>query len=418
MIALLGRGKVAGCRVSRKEVGMKLRLGLVGGRRGMSFRKVLELLSDRVCVSVVCDLDEDVLALMGKEFPRAARFSDYEEMLEKGDCEAVLLATPMHLHAAQAVAALRSGRHVLSEVVAATTSEECRALVDAVEETKKVYMLAENYCYSRSNMMILNMVRAGMFGEVYYAEGAYIHDCRTLLFDGEGNPTWRGRLSHESTGNWYPTHSLGPVAQWLGINRGDRLATVSAWSTAAFSGARYAAKVFDAGHPAAEREWWCGGDSVVTVLKTLKGAVIVLRLDVLSPRPHNCRHYVLQGDRGAYLSPRHEGEEPLVWIEGRSVADERGTALQWDSLWKYAEEFEHPEWKEWGSYASGSGHGGGDFLVVKDFVDSVLDGKPPAIDVYDAVTWSCVVPLSAESIRRGGVPLQVPDFRFRAQTTG
>jgi hypothetical protein len=61
-----------------------------------------------------------------------------------------------------------------------------------------------------------------------------------------------------------------------------------------------------------------------------------------------------------------------------------------------------------------AGHGGGDFFVVEDFVRAVRTGKPPAVDVYDAVTWSSVFPLSQESVRRGGQPIAIPEFRRRA----
>jgi predicted dehydrogenase len=295
-------------------------------------------------------------------------------------------------------------------VIAAATLEECWSLIDAVESTGRVYMVSENYCYTRPNMMVANMVEQGVFGETVYAEGGYIHDTRDLMFDRDGNLTWRGEGRRRWNGNTYPTHSLGPVAQWLGINRTDRLARTTTWMSPCVAAPAWARRNLGPDHPAARPGYFVGGDSAITLVQTERGRLIVLRRDSGSPRPHNMVHYSLQGTRAAYLSPRHGKEDPLVWIEGRSPGVSPGNA-EWESLWDYAEEYEHPRWREWGEEARRAGHGGGDFFVLEDFVQAVQTGKRPAIDVYDAVTWSALAPLSVESVARGGAPVEVPDFR-------
>lgn len=202
------------------EIKGPIRFGIVGGRRGASFINAIAALSDKVMLTSVCDISEEVLSWWNEKLPGIRRYTSFERMLDEDDCDAVLIATPMDLHAAQAVKAMASGRHVLSEVPAAITLDECWELVETVEKTGLTYMLAENYCYMRPNMMILNMVQKGLFGDLTYAEGAYIHDCRQLCFYGDGQLTWRGFIHAKDkhmNGNTYPTHSLGPVAQWLGI---------------------------------------------------------------------------------------------------------------------------------------------------------------------------------------------------------
>jgi len=397
--------------MAAKEV---VRLGVVGGRRGAAIVEPARALSDKVAVTAICDLDQKVLDSWADRHPGIATFDDYGDMLANGDCDAVFIATPYPLHAEQALMAMAAGKHVLSEVVAATTLDECRRLVEAVERSGLVYMMAENYCFTRQSMMVLEMVERGVFGQPVYAEGAYIHDCRPLMFTESGELTWRGRLRRGPNRNTYPTHSLGPVALWLGVNRTDRLKTVSNFMTPSVSARRYAEQRFGPDHPLARDPSAIAiGDSATTVIQTERGAVIVLRVDWASARPHNMHHYVLQGTTAAYVSARRPGEDDLVWLEGRSPTHPNGTAAEWEPLAAYAEEFEHPDWRQWGEVARSSGHGGGDFFVLKYFLEAILSGTRPPVDVYDAVTWSSIVPLSAHSSRLGGAPVEVPDFQAR-----
>jgi len=224
--------------------------------------------------------------------------------------------------------------------------------------------------------------------------------------------TWRGAMRLRYNGNTYPTHSLGPVAQWLGVNKegGDRLARTATWMTPAKAVSSYVRDRFGSDHPAARDDFWAHGDSATTIVQTEKGVVIVLRMDSNSPRPHNMTHYALQGIRAAYVSARHAREDPLIWIDGKSPGQSPGDA-EWEPLWRYSYQYEHPSWREWGEQARQAGHGGADLLVLKDFLDAVQTGTNPPIDVYDAVTWSSIMPLSIESVARGSIPLEIPDFR-------
>jgi hypothetical protein len=125
-------------------------------------------------------------------------------------------------------------------------------------------------------------------------------------------------------------------------------------------------------------------------------------------------HYHLQGTHGAYLSGRTREEDPLVWIDGRSPGASPGDAA-WQPLWDYAGKFEHPYWRAHGATAREAGHGGGDYFIIQDFVEAVAERKPPAVDVYDAVAWSSVYPLSERSAAAGGRPVAIPDFRARTR---
>jgi predicted dehydrogenase len=387
-------------------------LAIVGGQRGGAFGAVASALGERVALVAICDTREEVLTRWREQCPGLATFTDYDRMLEESGCRAVVVATPLPLHAEQSMRAMRAGMDVLSEVTAAQTLEECWALVETVERTGRTYMMAENACYTRENMAILRLVQEGRFGETYYAEGAYLHDCSDLLVDQEGRLTWRGALRRDKRGNWYPTHSLGPPAQWLGTTGGsrDRLASTATFACGGPSVERYLAHNLPATHPLREVRFAMANSST-TLITTAQGKVIALRVDWASRRPHNTAHYALQGLTGAYLSGRGPGEESLIWMEGESPASPTGVATTWESFSARAKSFDHPLWQQWGGLAGSAGHGGSDFFVLLEFITAIEEGRRPAVDVYDAAAWSAITPLSEESLARGGAPVEIPDFR-------
>lgn len=390
----------------------RIRCGFIGvGARGTSLLQLALNIKD-VDFVAVCDI-VDTHVKRAQEIVAKARGSrpdgygekgptDYRRMLERKDLDAVLIATPIDDHAPMAIDALRAGKAVLSEVAAATTMPDCLALVRAVEETRRFYMMAENVCYYRDLMMILNMVRQGLFGDGFtFAECGYVHDCRTLIFNADGTLTWRGeRMCRSGLGNRYPTHAIGPVAQWMGINRTDRFVSLVSMSTRPAGARQHAIRQFGPDSPQAKIAF-AGGDSNTTLIRTAKGAVIDCRYDIASPRPHKLTTYhTLQGEKASYQSATNE-----IWIDGKTKE------YAWEPLDRYAKEYDHPYWQKWGKDAEKTGHGGADFFVIQEFFDALRAGKKPPIDVYDAVAWSCLIPLSAESLKKGSAPVEIPNFR-------
>jgi len=283
------------------------------------------------------------------------------------------------------VAALERGIHVLSEVPAATDLEQCFQLAEAARAGRAQYMMGENYCYMRETVLVRAMAEAGAFGETYYGEGAYIHELKWL----NAQTPWRRFWQFGIDGNTYPTHSLGPLLQWTR----KRVETVACLG----SGRHYR----DEHDQPYENQ-----DTTLTLCRLAGGGLVKLRLDLISERPSNGTEYLLQGTRGAYLSSRHDENEPVVWLKDRSPEKE-----QWEPLSKYADEFLPGHWKNPPKEALEALHGGGDYFVVRDFVDSIRNGTAPPIDVYAALDMTVPGLVSQESIRRGGVPLPVPDFR-------
>lgn len=395
---------------------LPIRLAIVGAARGANFIKSAAL-HDQIELVAVCDRNPAALAKL-RDAASLRCYSDYGQVLEDDGIDAVLIATPLKLHAPQAIAALAAGKHVLCEVTAAFTLDESWALVEAVEKSGLTYMLAENYCFRRDVMMVGEMVRQGVFGEIIYAEGSYIHDCRDIAFTEAGELNWRGLQRRDDFCNCYPTHSLGPVCQWLGINRTDHLATTATWHSNALAMHDYVDHVRGRDNVAEPDAPWRLPDTVTTMIRTRRGTLIEHRFDASSPRPHHMDRYALQGTRASYTSNITPEGEPLVWIMGRSPAHKNGLARSWEPLYSYADEFEHPWWRGARDAAAKAGHGGGDYFVLREFADAIVEGRPPAIDVYDAVTWSCITPLSEVSMRNNNVAIDVPDFRTRRDTGG
>ena len=384
----------------------KVRIGIIGvGGRGTAVLKT-SLTMGSVEVSALCDIKPqaassgaDLVESNGGAKPvlYTAGPADYRRLLQRDDVDAVFLTAPAVLHGPMAIESLRANKWVFSEVPACHSIEEGWQLVRAAEESSAHYFLAENYCFSRKNLMALRMVEEGLLGTPTFAECGYIHNTRELQFNTEGSLTWRGEENSDPAmiGNTYPTHSLGPASQALGITRGDRFTTCVSMMTPAHGFHNYAAKRFGPDSAPAQIDTW-NGDNSLTLIRTESGAVVYLRFDNASPRPHRMGFYTLQGTKG-------------------SVDDERGVYLDWKSKdWESFENFyaqhDHPYWLRNGVAAKNTGHSGGDYFTLQHFYRCVRENRMPGIDVYDAVTWSALTPLSATSIRQGAAPQQVPDY--------
>jgi hypothetical protein len=385
-----------------------LRLGVVGtGSRG-TYLLTLALQAG-VEIPALCDikqphLDRAIeLAAKARDGRKPVGYSqgpkDYQRMLQRDDLDAIIIGTGMQAHAAIAIDAMRAGKHVLSEVSGAMTLDECWGLVRAEKETGKCYMLSENCSYWPDLMMVRRMVQQGVFGETTYAECGYVHDCRTLEFEPDGTLTWRGEMVRDWAGNCYPTHSLGPVAQWMDINRGDRMVSLVSMATGSAAHADYVKRNFPKDNPVQQVKFK-GADSVSTLIKTARGKVIDLRYDIASTRPAFGPYHALQGVKASYDT--RLGKK--IWIEGSSKPNE------WEPIENYAEKYEDPLWTQLREQAKGAGHGGGDFFVIQQFLEAIRAGGPTPIGAVDSAAWSSILPLSHKSIVEGSTVQEIPDF--------
>lgn len=363
----------------------EIRIGIVGvcGGWGRGQQMVRTINATAGCsVSAICDLDIDRLREVNSELGVPHVYADYHEMLDSGEVDAVFIATPMDLHAQQSIDALQRDIHVLCEVPAAVDMQQAKDVVAACAKSSAVYMMGENYIYMQNNLVVLEMIRKGMFGDLYYAEAEYVHGLRWL----HEKTKWRRKWQVGINGVTYGTHCLGPVLTWMA---GDRVARVSCVG----SGHHYR----DAAGRPYEME-----DSCVMMCKTEAGGLIKIRNDLVSNGPG--RTYLhLQGTSGVFDSDRRRNE---IWLEDRCE-----TQKDWRDIETFFDEFNSEVWKQYGDEANQHKHGGGDYIQMLDFVAAVRGERPNPIDVHRGMDMTLPGLVSQQSIAQDSAWLDVPDSR-------
>jgi hypothetical protein len=396
------RQSVAGMKFEGKTA---VRLAFIGlGGRGNSLLDDFAAIP-QVRVTALCDVVREKVQKAQQKLgdprhsPALYHSSDraFEELVKRDDIDLVIAATPWNWHVPMAVAAMKAGKHAAVEVPAARTIEDCWELVRTSESTRRHCMMLENCCYGYNEMLVLNMVRAGIFGEITHGAAAYNHDLRGELFSNAGEGLWR-RFEHlNRNGNLYPTHGLGPVARYMDINRSDRFDTLVSMSTMVASLPAYRKEHVAPNDPRQKEVYRCG-DLNISLIRTVKGRVITLEHNVSSPQPYD-RINLIAGTKGIFRD-----YPPRIYLDGK-------TPEEFGPLEPYQAKFEHPVWKETGELARKlGGHGGMDFVMAYRLVQAFLNGAAPDMDVYDAATWSAPAPLSELSVSKGGAAVKFPDF--------
>lgn len=362
-----------------------IRLAIAGCRRGRAF---LPILKD-AGFELVGAMDPDGDRLSG--FAKDARlsptlcFEKYDDVLNCG-ADAVLLASPMQHHVPQAILALDRGIHVLSEVPAAVSFDQSVRLRDAARDSQANYMMAENAIYSRESSTINAMVEAGIFGDLYYAEGEYLHDVRDSVVNADGEFTWRKRWQMDRRGATYATHAIAPPLHWMQ----DRVVKLSATGTGSHVDTRFA-----------------GDDTCVMTCTTERGLGLVVRTDLRSPRRERSSYYGLQGSAGCYEAAQSSE------FNGRVSLGDKGA---WKKLPKFEGKYLTDDWRTHKSAVKRSKHGGADFFTLLAFA-KVCQGAPSPVDAYRALDWTLPGLVSELSVEQGGVPMAVPDPRTDALDT-
>jgi predicted dehydrogenase len=392
----------------------KVRLGFIGvGGRGTDLLG-LALERDDVVIKAVCDIKEtavmnaqELVEKAGQPKPEAYSENEYAylKLVSRDDLDGIIIATPWLWHTPMAVASMKAGKYTAVEVPAATTIEECWDLVNTSEATGMPCMILENVCYRRDVMAILNMVKQGIFGELIHCHCGYQHDLREVKFNpgvefgpgAIGEAEWRTYQSINRNGDIYPTHGLGPVANYLDINRGNRFVSLTSVATKTRGLHDYIVKTAGEDHPNADIIFKLG-DIVTTLIRCNNGETILISHDTNLPRPYSLGFRV-QGTKGIWMDDGNQ-----IYIEDVSQPH------VWDPADSFLEKYDHPLWKKYEAQAEGAGHGGMDFFVVHAFIESVKNKVQPPLDAYDAAAWSVVSPLSERSIADGGEPQDFPDF--------
>lgn len=386
------------------ENGRLLNVGVIGiGGRGKGQLQLLCTMADLKVIGV-CDKYEDRMRKAMEIAEGAAGYTDYKEMLKDERIDVVFIFSDWETHIPMAIDAMRAGKDVAMEVGGATSVQACWDMVHVSEETGRKCMMIENCSYNREEMALNRMVHENLFGRVVHCEGAYSHDLRSEIGNGDINRHYRMHNFLTRNGELYPTHELGPIMLYLNIGRGNRIVSLTSMSSCAAGLHEW----FMEKRP--DSEWVNAqineGDIVTTMLKCANGETILLTHDCTLPRPYS-RGGVIRGTKGMWMEAGS-----CITIEGRTKASnpESWNPHSFESASDYYQEFEHPLWKAYEEWGLRGGHGGMDYLVIRGFIEAVQNDTPLPIDVYDTALLMSITPLSEQSIALGSAPVEVPDF--------
>lgn len=362
-----------------------LKVGIVGvGGMGPAFLCFNWMPETKV--TAICDIDQEQLNAVGEKYGIPERYVRYDDML-RSDTDIVVIVTPIQVHGQQAIQALEAGKDVLCEYIAANTIEEGWRLVEAVEKSGRKYMPVETSCYNKQQMLVEEMVRAGKFGELYFGECDYIHECHGLYWRKNGSLTWRGQLWNERNGGFGTAiHTLYPLLQMFGHD--DRVTTVASRASGAHT-LRGRLRIEDA---------------PLVLCRTRAGKLLKLCVDIVSLRPG--RWFLsIQGTKGCYEGPRHGGDYHKVWL----VDDCK--KYEWKPLKDYEEGYLPKIWREPPEQLTrAGGHVSECYLIAREFTEATLNNRKTTLDVYDGLHITAVGLAAEESIDKDGAPVEVVDF--------
>lgn len=389
----------------------KIRLGVIGcGQRGMSMIEGCFTKNPDTVITAVCDRYEDRsrgAAEKVKELTGEAPFAagDYREVLNPERVDAVYIATAWDSHIEISIAALEAGIPTAMEVGGAYDLDSLWKLVSTWERTRTPFMMMENCCFGREELLATAMVRGGLLGEIVHASGCYAHCLHSEIAGGHRNRHYRLDNYLNRNCENYPTHELGPIARVLNINRGNRMVSLVSVASRAVGMESYINEHSDR-YPELVGKRFAQGDIVNTLITCADGSTISLRLDTTLPRFY-AREFTLHGTKGLY-----EQNTNTVFFEGGEELFCTADYLKKNigNAQKFEEEYLPEVWKDMTAEKRNAVHGGMDGVEWAAFVKALKNGEEMPIDVYDAASWMCISALSEASIAAGGMPQTIPDF--------
>lgn len=388
----------------------KIKIGVIGfGKRGTSLLKDVMLPMDDVEIRAVCDSYEDRMEEARKLSeeagnPNVFASTNYREILKIEEIDAIVITCAWESHIDIACEAMLAGKYVGIEVGGAYDIEQCWRLVRTSEKTGMPCMMLENCCYGKTELMVLNMVKKGLFGEIVHCAGGYHHDLRDEIATGIEKRHYRLRNYLNRNCDNYNTHELGPIAKLLNINRGNRMLSLTSVASKSAGMAQYVNDNMDHLNPCLKNAVFHQGDIVTTTVKCAGGQTIVMTLDTTLPRAY-CRGFTVCGTKG-----RYEEQTDSIFIDGQHNKYDENWKEQWGNTDTYHTQYDHPIWQEAKKNEIKGGHGGMDWMVFRAFFESVKAQTNTPIDVYDTASWMCISVLSEQSVSLNGAPVRIPDF--------
>jgi len=384
----------------------------MGGRGNSAIRRYFHM--DNIVIAAICDLEQDRVEktnamIQEAGFPAAREYvgqDAYKAICADPDLDLIYITTDWLPHTTIAVCAMENGKHAAIEVPAAMNIAECWALVNTAEKTRRHCMMLENCVYDFFESSCLNMTQHGILGEIYYAEGAYIHNLKNNWPEYYNN--WRLDYNYKHRGDNYPTHGLGPLCQAMNIHRGDRMKTLIAMDTRSYKGLEAAKKLMGV-------DTFANGEHTSTLIRTEKEKMINIQHNVYASRPYS-RLYQLLGTEGLaekYPLPgflaldsevlKEKGGVDVPGLEAEKyVSEELRDRLLKDFRPAIIKEIEEKARKV-------GGHGGMDYIMDYRMIYCIRNGLPLDMDVYDAAEWCCLTELTRLALDYS-LPVAVPDF--------
>ena len=393
----------------------KLQIGLIGlGKRGAGYGLLGSmallgniLLMDNVQVSMICDkyperIEAAAKRITDKGDPMPKITTSYMDVVNAG-LDAIIIATSWNMHVEVAIAGMEIGVPVAMEIGGCYNLDDCWKLVDVYERTKTPIFFLENCCYAKEELLATSLVRNGVLGEVCYCQGYYAHDLRDEIAGGIDTHHYRFEEYKNHNCENYPTHELGPIAKILNITSGNRFTKLVSMSSKSRGLHEYIMKNPQYRDRLADVVFK-QGDVTTTMIECENGETIFLKLDTTLPRMYD-RNLTVSGTNGFYNQT-----VKAVVVDDENYCHEM---VPYESVFfnqeKYSE-YLPDDWKLITEEQTKRGHGGCDYVMLKNFFNYVEKGKPFPIDVYDAVTWMSVTALSEQSIANGSIPVECPDF--------
>jgi len=395
----------------------KIKVGYVGlGDRGYAMLERCIAKMNDVEVLYLCDVNDAPLTKAKEMIKSNCGYEPkttygYHDILADKEVDAVFLMTGWDGRTQMVTEFMRAGIYVGFEVGEAESIEECFTLVDTYEATGTPAMMLENCCYGRRELMLLNMIKQGLFGEVVHCTGGYQHyTTDAVTFKGiekDDATSSNFRLKHclDHNREFYPTHELGPICKMLNINRGNRMVRLNSVATKAVGLKSYAKE-----HFGADSVWanlpYIQGDIVNTVITCENGETILLTLDNTLPRAFYSRNISVRGTKAMSSE-----DARVVFLDSMSATvdphSDEGVRNNEDEF--YAK-YDHPISREMIAACDLNDALRINWLVMRAFIESVKAGTNTPIDIYDAASWMCIGVLSEQSIKNNGAPVDIPDF--------
>lgn len=384
-----------------------VKIGFIGlGRRGISvlkqnFNDMKDVEIVAICDQSVTRMEEACNAIREKGRPVPMMTTNYQDIINHPSIDAVIIMIGWKNRPKMAMESMRAGKYTAIEVGCADTLQECYDLVSTYEETGIPVMMLENCCYGRREMMVLNMVKQGLFGDIVHCTGGYHHYLNEvelfLNIDKEEIPHYRLAEYRDKDCENYPTHELGPISKVLNINRGNRFVSLTS-----FGSKRIGIQDFAKRHLGNDSKYanidYKQSDIVNTHLRCANGETVMITLDTTLPRAYYSRNFSVRGTVGMSSEERR-----VVYLEGMQEGIENNESEMF-------ERYDHPLHREYVACGVKEGHGGMDWLVCRAFIEAIKNGTNTPIDAYDTATWLAIGVLSAQSIQNGNITVDFPDF--------